>query len=239
LNFSKLSIIVPVYNEENTILNILNVLTNLELINNISKEIIVVNDFSTDKSDKLITEFISKNLDKEISYYKHNKNKGKGAALHIGIKEATGDYLIVQDADLEYDPNEFNLLIKAAFMAEADVVYGSRFIGGNPHRVLFFWHSIGNQFLTFLSNMFNNLNLTDMETCYKMFRTDLIQGIKLKEVRFGFEPEVTAKIARINKIKIYEVGISYYGRTYEEGKKINWKDGFSAIYCIFRYGLFK
>ena len=207
---------------------------------NIQKEIIVVNDFSSDRTEEKVFAFKKKlDINDAIKYYKHKRNKGKGAALHTGIKAATGDYLIVQDADLEYDPEEFNILIAPVLKDDADIVYGTRFQGGKPHRILFFWHSIGNKFLTFLSNMFTNLNLTDMETCYKLFRTSIIQKIDLKEKRFGFEPEVTAKISRIPGIKIYEVGISYYGRTYEEGKKINWQDGVRAIYCIFRYNLFR
>ncbi len=233
----KLSIIIPAYNEEATIQSVLRKLYDVSLISSLTKEVIVVNDCSKDKTEQKVLEFSSQFPDFQIAYYKHEVNKGKGAALHTGIKNATGDYLIVQDADLEYDPQEFNLLLKPILDGFADVVYGSRFIGGNPHRILFFWHSIGNKWLTFLSNMFNNLNLTDMETCYKLFRTDIIQQLDLKENRFGFEPEVTAKIARIPNIRIYEVGISYYGRTYAEGKKINWKDGFRAIYCIIRYGI--
>ncbi len=235
----KLSIIIPAYNEERTIVSVLEKIADVVLIGGLNKEIIVVNDCSSDQTEKKVQHFIQIHPELEIQYHKHDVNKGKGAALHTGIKNATGDYLIVQDADLEYDPREFNLLFQPILDGYADIVYGSRFIGGSPHRILFFWHSIGNKWLTFLSNMFNNLNLTDMETCYKLFRTDIIQQIKLEEKRFGFEPEVTAKIARIPNIRIYEVGVSYYGRTYAEGKKINWKDGFRAIYCIIKYGFFR
>ncbi|HNI44805.1 MAG TPA: glycosyltransferase family 2 protein [Chitinophagales bacterium] len=235
--FQQLSIIVPAYNEEKTIVRILEKLHNIELIGGIQKEIIVVNDCSKDATEREVLNFRQNNPNCNLQYYKHEQNKGKGAALHTGISKATGDYLIVQDADLEYDPEEFNLLIKPILAGFADVVYGSRFVGGGAHRILFFWHSIGNAWLTFLSNMFNNLNLTDMETCYKLFPTKVIQQIPLYETRFGFEPEVTAKIARVPNIRIYEVGVSYYGRTYAEGKKINWRDGFRAIYCIIKYGL--
>jgi len=235
---NKISIIVPAYNEAATITLILDKLVNLSLINNIKKEVIIVNDCSTDNTEFIILDFLKANAQAEIVYVKHEKNAGKGAAIHTGIQRATGDYLIIQDADLEYDPNEFNKLLKPVIDGYADVVYGSRFMGGSAHRILFFWHTIGNKFLTFLSNAFTNLNLTDMETCYKLFNTQIVKSISLKEKRFGFEPEVTAKIAKIKNIRIYEVGISYYGRTYAEGKKINWKDGVKAIYCIFRYNLF-
>lgn len=235
----KLSIVIPAYNEEKTIHFILDKIQEVKLVNNIKKEVIIVNDCSTDKTEHSILTYIEKNPGFPITYYKHEVNKGKGAALHTGISKATGDYVVIQDADLEYDPDEYNLLIVPIIKGGAEVVFGSRFMGGSPHRILFFWHSIGNKVLTMLSNMFTNLNLTDMETCYKMFRRDIIQGVKLKEQRFGFEPEVTAKISRISNIKVYEVWISYYGRTYAEGKKINWKDGFRAIYCILKYGAFK
>jgi glycosyltransferase involved in cell wall biosynthesis len=237
-NFNKLSIVIPAYNEAATIHNILDRVKVVVLINGIQKELIIVNDCSTDETEKAILNYSSQNPSLNIQYFKHEVNKGKGAAIHTGIAKATGDFLIIQDADMEYDPEEFNLLIQPILRGNADVVYGSRFLGGNAHRILFYWHSIGNKFLTRLSNMFTNLNLTDMETCYKMFRTPIIQQVKLKEKRFGFEPEVTAKIARIKNIRIYEVGISYYGRTYEEGKKIGWRDGFRAIYCILKYNLF-
>ena len=230
-----LSIIIPVFNEEKTILPLIEKVNSVNLIANISKELIIINDCSSDKSEEIILNFINSNPEIDIKYFKHEQNKGKGAAIHTGIERANGNYIIVQDADLEYDPNEFNILLKPMIEGFADVVYGSRFMGGNPHRILFFWHTKGNKFLTFISNMFTNLNLTDMETCYKLFKSEIIKKITLKEKRFGFEPEITAKIAKVPDIRIYEVGISYYGRTYKEGKKINWKDGFRALYCIIKY----
>lgn len=234
-----LSIIIPAYNEAKTIHLILDKVKAVKLLNNIEKEVIITNDCSSDDTEGAIKRYQEANPDLKISYYKHEVNQGKGAALHTGIRKATGDFLIIQDADLEYDPEEYNILLKPILDGFADVVYGSRFMGGKPHRILFFWHSIGNRWLTGLSNMFTNLNLTDMETCYKLFRTPMIQKLSLQEKRFGFEPEVTAKISRIPKVRIYEVGISYYGRTYEEGKKIGWRDGFRAIYCILKYNIFK
>jgi len=233
----KLSVIIPAYNEAATIHLILNKVLAVTLINDIQKEIIIVNDCSTDKTESVINEFISNNKGCNIVLYNQEYNQGKGAALHKGISLATGEYLVIQDADLEYDPQEYNILLRPVIDGFADVVYGSRFVDGKPHRILFFWHTIGNNFLTFLSNIFTNLNLSDMETCYKLFKTNIIQNIKLKEKRFGFEPEVTAKISRVPKVRIYEVGISYYGRTYEEGKKIGWKDGFRALWCILKYNL--
>ncbi len=237
-NFTKLSILIPVYNEGPTIHLILNRIKDVKLINNIQKELILVNDCSTDNTDASIQKYIQENPDMDIRYYKHEKNQGKGAAIHTCIPKATGDYSIIQDADLEYDPEEFNLLIQPVLRGAADVVYGSRFSGGNAHRILFFWHSIGNRFLTFLTNMFTNLNLTDVHTCYKLIKTTTLQQIPLKEKRFAIDPELTAKISRIPDIRIYEVGISYYGRTYAEGKKINWKDGISALYSIVKYNVF-
>lgn len=239
MKIEKLSIIIPVYNEANTIHLILDKIKAVELINGIGKELIIVNDCSKDKTEQAIHDYKNANPQLDIQYFHHEVNRGKGAALHTGISQATGDYLIIQDADLEYDPAEYNDLLKPVCNGFADVVYGSRFMGNNPHRILFFWHTIGNRWLTFFSNMFSNLNLTDMETCYKLFDTKIIQSIKLTEQRFGFEPEITQKIARVPKIRIYEVGISYYGRTYDDGKKIGWKDGVRAIYCILKYGLFK
>jgi glycosyltransferase involved in cell wall biosynthesis len=235
----KLSIIIPAYNEERTIHLILDKVKNVSLINGFIKEVIIVNDCSTDQTNRVIENYISTNPTLNIQYLRHEINKGKGAALHTGIDKATGEYLIIQDADLEYDPQEYNDLLKPVVNGFADVVYGSRFMGGKPHRILFFWHSLGNKFITSISNIFSNLNLTDVETCYKLFNTKLIQSIQLKEKRFGFEPEITAKISRVSNIRIYEVGISYYGRTYAEGKKIGWKDGVRAIYCMLKYGLLK
>lgn len=234
----KLSIIVPCYNEEHSIRAMLDRVMSASLPSGISKEIIIVNDCSTDHSVAVVEDFIKAHPQEEIRLFHHERNSGKGAALHTGIAKATGHFVVIQDADLEYDPEEYKILLQPVLDGFADVVYGSRFTGGRPHRILFFWHTIGNKFLTFLSNMFTNLNLTDMETCYKLFRREIIQSLKLQEKRFGFEPEVTAKMARVPGVRIYEVGISYYGRTYAEGKKINWKDGFRAIYCILRYNLF-
>ena len=235
----KLSILIPVYNEANTVHLILDKIKGIVLPEGLAKEIVIVDDCSRDATVTAIESYIAANPALEIALFKHEKNKGKGAALHTGIARTTGNYIIIQDADLEYDPNEYAILLRPMLEGYADVVYGSRFMGGNPHRILFFWHTIGNRFLTFLSNMFTNLNLTDMETCYKLFDAGILKSLALTEKRFGFEPEVTAKISRIKKIRIYEVGISYYGRTYDEGKKINWKDGVHAIYCILKYGMLR
>jgi glycosyltransferase involved in cell wall biosynthesis len=225
-----LSVIMPVYNEAKTVEEVIRkVLEQAEVA-----ELITVNDASIDGTGDVLRE-LAKSLPK-MKVLEHSVNQGKGAALRTGISHATAPYVIIQDADLEYDPEEYPILLKPILSGRADVVFGSRFIGGEAHRVLYFWHSVGNQFLTLLSNMFTNLNLTDMETCYKVFRREIIQSITIEENRFGFEPEITAKVARLN-VRIYEVAISYHGRTYAEGKKIGWKDGVSAIRCIFKYGL--
>jgi glycosyltransferase involved in cell wall biosynthesis len=233
----KLSIIIPVYNEIDTLDAILEAVLHSPQIEGISKkEIVVIDDCSTDGSRARLQSHYNETLD--IIRY-HQVNRGKGAALRTGIEAATGDIILIQDADLEYNPEEYPKLLKPIVDNKADVVYGSRFMGGDAHRVVYYWHSVGNALLTLLSNMLTNINLTDMETCYKVFKSDVIKPIKIEENRFGFEPEITAKIAKVKDIRVYEVGISYYGRTYEEGKKIGWKDGVSAIRCILKYNLFK
>jgi len=228
----KLSIIIPCYNELNTLKDIIKAVRKFHYNN---KEIILIDDFSSDGTRDLIRKSIEAKVDKVIF---HNKNIGKGAAIRSGIKDATGDIVVIQDADLEYDPEEILKVIEPILNGKADVVYGSRFVGATPHRVLYFWHLIGNKLLTILSNMFTNITLTDMETCYKAFKREVIQSITIEEDRFGFEPEITAKVAKMN-CRIYEVGISYYGRTYEDGKKIGWKDGISALRCIIKYNLLR
>ncbi len=228
----KLSVVMPVYNEEETVEAIVAAVQAID----IPKEIIIVNDASTDGTAVKLDSIAGNS---QVRLITHERNRGKGAALRSGFKHATGEIVIVQDSDLEYDPTEYPRLLEPILVGKADVVYGSRFIGGESHRVLYFWHFLGNRFLTLLSNMFTNLNLTDMETCYKVFRREIIEQITIEEDRFGFEPEVTAKLSKIPGIRIHEVGISYSGRTYEEGKKIGWKDGVRAIWCILKYNVFK
>jgi glycosyltransferase involved in cell wall biosynthesis len=238
INIRKLSIIIPCYNEAATIPIILDKVMDVVLAHSIDKEIIVVNDCSKDDTDLMIREYMADYSESPIKYLAHNVNQGKGAAIQTGLQAATGDYVLIQDADLEYDPNEYNLLLEPILNGHADIVYGSRFMGGHPHRILFFWHTLGNKLLTFISNLFTNMNLTDAHTCYKVIRASTIRQIPLEEKRFAFDAELNAKIARIPKVRIYEVGISYYGRTFAEGKKIRFRDAVRSVYSLVKYSVF-
>ncbi|WP_298512768.1 glycosyltransferase family 2 protein [uncultured Kordia sp.] len=239
MKVTKLSIIIPVYNEAATVRLILDKIKAVQLIQNIEKELIIVDDGSQDDSKKLVQTFLKENPSVTIKFYEHEKNQGKGASIATGISKATGECLIIQDADLEYNPEEYNLLLQPILKGDADVVYGSRFLNKKEKRTSYFWHYNANKFLTFLSNLFSGLKLTDMETCYKLLNTEMMQSITITEKRFGFEPEITAKISRIKGIRLQEVPISYESRRYNEGKKIGWKDGVRAMYCILKYGLFR
>ena len=238
MNIETLTILMPCFNEENFVVDVLKKVSQVALEGNVKKEMIIIDDHSTDGTKKAIEEFIFQNAAQKIRLIIHEKNKCKGACIRTGLQYTSGQAVIIQDTDLEYDPFEYNKLLRPILNGHADVVYGSRFRGSEAHRVLFFLHTIGNKVLTFWSNLLTGLNLSDMETGYKMFKTEIIQNIKIKENRFGFEPEITSKISRIKKIRIYEVGISYYGRGYDEGKKIKWVDGIRAFYCIFKYNIF-
>lgn len=235
---SKLSIIIPCYNEESTIARLLDKVCDAELTHSIEKEIIVINDCSKDETDLILREYVEDNPEAPIVYIRHEKNRGKGASIQTGLQKATGDHVIIQDADLEYDPNEYRLMLEPIVNGHADVVYGSRFSGGNPHRILFFWHTLGNKILTLISNVFTNMNLSDAHTCYKVLPTALLQNIPLLEKRFAFDAELNAKLSNIPNLRIYEVGISYYGRTFADGKKIRLKDAVRSIYSIVKYSVF-
>lgn len=234
----KLSIIIPCYNEASTIAIILDKILDVDLPYNIEKEIIVVNDCSKDDTDLMVREYMEDNPSTPIQYIRQDVNRGKGAAVHVGISHAKGDYLIIQDADLEYNPREYVLLLAPVLSGDADVVYGSRFMGGNPHRILFFWHTLGNKILTLISNLFTNMNLTDAHTCYKVIPTNLIRQIPLHEKRFAFDAELNVKLSGIPNLRVYEVGISYYGRTFADGKKIRFRDALRSVFCIVKYSLF-